>query len=147
MCSCHSNSPAGSCRWHTACISNNCIIRVKYLFNTHTKLYGPLKLTLSVLVEKFTRWILSCNVKSPWISTIGSGKWRHRSKTSVEVLQDLKCTATSSIWSISAWEVLIGVSFQSQHLPSGIQHWTSVNVVGTLHIKASRILNVGYTHE
>ena len=80
--------------------------------------------------EKHTRCVLSWDLQSPWICTIGSTQGSYRSKTSTEVLQHTKCSTVSPI---TRWESLVVASLQRQYLTREIHNRASVKVVGTLH--------------
>ena len=125
-----SNSPTSHSWWCAACASNRNNIPLK------------LQLSLKPVGCKCTRTVLSWDLQSPWISTIGSTEGGYRSKSSTEILQHTKCMTTSCIWSISTWKVLIGASFQYRYLTRRIYHRTVVNVVGTLQWKRFRVKQI-----
>ena len=120
MCGGYSNSPTSHSWWCAACASNRNNIILK------------LQLSLKPVGCKCTRTVLSWDLQSPRISTIGPTEGGYWSKSSTEILQHTRCITTSCIWSISIWKILIGASFQCQYLTRGIYHRAVVNVVGTL---------------
>ena len=118
----HCNSPTSHSWWCAACASNRNNIPLK------------LQLSLKPVGCKCTRTVLSWDLQSPWISTIGSTEGGYWSKTSTEILQHTKCITSSCIWSNSTVNSPRAArnSFYCQHLTRGIYDITSINVVGTL---------------